>query len=89
MVIPYKRHRTETIEKIIGGKCEGVDCEQSTIHRIRAWWRACKLYFESILASLREKLGMTLPESPAPKEIVRAVANSHLWVHTRSAFLSW
>jgi hypothetical protein len=88
MVIPYKRHCAETVEKIVGGKPEGFICEESTIHRIRAWWASCRLYFESVLASLREKYGTVFSATPAPREIVMAVANANLWVHTRSAFLS-
>ena len=88
MVVPYKRHCTKTIEKIIRGRVRGVLCEGSTIRKIRAWWIACRLYFESVMVSLAEKHGMAFSERPAPKEIVRAVANAHLWVHTRSAFLS-
>jgi len=88
ILVPYKRHCVETIEKIIRGECVEVICEQSTIHRIRAWWAASILYFESVIASLREKLGVRFSERPAPREIVRAVANAHLWVQTRSAFLS-
>jgi hypothetical protein len=88
MVIPYKRHCAETVEKIIGGQKDGLPCEESTIRRIRAWWAVCRLYFESVLVSLREKYGMFLSAKSAPRKIVRAVANANLWVHTRSALLS-
>ena len=87
-VIPYKRHGADTVEKIIAGKTEEVYCEENTVRKIKAWWAACHLYFESVLASLREKYGMVFSERPAPREIVRAVVNANLWVHTRSAFLS-
>ena len=88
MVIPYKRHCAQTIEKIVEGKTAEVCCEENTIRKIKAWWAACQLYFQSVMTSLREKLGIEFPERPAPREIVRAVVNAHLWVHTRSAFLS-
>lgn len=86
VVVPYKRHITETIEKIISGNPALVCCEESTIRRIKAWWLSLQLYFESILASLEEKYGVLFPKKATPKEIVRAVVNAHLWVHTRSAF---
>ena len=86
MIVPYKRHCADTVEKVVGG--EGVYCEVSTIRRIRSWWAACLLYFESVLASLREKHGVVFSSRPAPKEIVRALANTHLWPHTRSVFLT-
>jgi len=80
IVIPYKRYSVETIEKIVEGKDEEVVCEESTLRRIRAWWAACRLYFESILTSLREKYGMIFSGRPTPREIVRAVVNTNLWV---------
>lgn len=87
IIVPYKRHCAETIEKII--ECQGsVCCEESTILRIRAWWVALSQYFAGVLESLKAKHGEVLPERATLKEIVRAVANTNLWPHTRSAFLS-
>lgn len=88
IIVPYKRHCAETIEKIVGGETEGLCCEESTIRRIKAWWASCRLYFESVLTALAVKFGVIFCERPKPKEIVRAVTNAHLWIHTRSAFLS-
>jgi hypothetical protein len=88
IIVPYKRHCSETIERIVANETEGLDCEERTIHRIKAWWAACRLYFESVIASLREKYGAMFSANGAPREIVRAIANAHLWIHTRSAFLS-
>ena len=86
MLIPYKRYCAETIEKIIAGDEESVSCDGRAIWRIRAWWAACILYFESVMASLREKYGVEFCMC-APREIVRAAANAHLWPHTRSAYM--
>ena len=88
MVIPYKRHCAETIEKILSGSIGAASCEESTIRRIRTWWAVWRLYFESILISLEAKYGTAFSQYPAPKEIVRAVVNANLWPSTRSAFLS-
>ena len=88
VIVPYKRHCAETIEKIVSGRSEDVPCETRTIHRIRAWWASLKLYFKSVLASLREKYAVEFSEGPAPKEIVRAVVNANLWAHTRTAYLT-
>ncbi|MCL2589167.1 MAG: DUF6431 domain-containing protein [Oscillospiraceae bacterium] len=87
-VVPYKRHCAEIIEKVIAGDIESVCCEERTIRRLRAWWAVCLLYFENVLASLREKYGTVFSVCPAPREIIRAVANANLWVHTRSTFLT-
>ena len=84
-IIPYKRHCAETFENVINGKVEDACCDFVVEKRIRAWWTAMRLYFESVLASLRIKYGAAFPANPAPREIVRATANANLWIHTRSA----
>jgi hypothetical protein len=88
ILVPYKRHCADTIEKIISGHAGETPCEESTTRRIRIWWAMWKLYFECVLASLGEKYGAAFSASPTPKEIVRAVVNANLWPATRSAFLS-
>ena len=87
-IIPYKRHCADTIENILRDDGDGFDIELSTIWRIKAWWASLRLYTEGILVSLREKYGVLISPKSAPREIVRAVVNSNLWPHTRSAFLS-
>jgi len=86
--MPYKRHCMETIEKIIAGDTKDVYCEESGICRIKAWWFSSLLYFESVIASLREKHRVVFANNPAPREIVRAVVNAHLWPSTRSVFVT-
>lgn len=88
ILVPYKRHCAETIEKIITGKTAEVICEESTIRRIVTWWAVVLPYFINILNSLNAKFKTTFEQSIAPREIIRAVVNAHLWVHTRSACLS-
>ena len=88
ILIPYKRHCAETVENVVSGNEDNVCCENHTIRRIKEWWAACRLYFEGILSSLREKYGDVLSLEPAPREIVRAVTNANFWIHTRSASLS-
>ena len=88
LLMPYKRHCMKTIENIIAGDTKDVCCENSTIRRIKAWWVGCRLYFESIIMSLRTKYGLVFSENPAPREIVRAVVNVHLWSSTRSVFVT-
>jgi len=85
MIIPYKRHCAETVEKVVRGDVEDVCCDFRIEARIRAWWAAFRVYFESIRASLQMKYGAAFPPDPTPREIVRAVANANLWVHTRTA----
>ena len=43
---------------------------------------------EGVTAAMSAKLGLMFAAPASLKELVRAAANAHLWVHTRSAFLS-
>jgi len=86
IVVPYKRYCAETVEAAITEDTEAIVCEEGTIRRIRAWWTAKRLYFMSVLTSLREKYGTVFPANAAPREIFRAVTNAHLWPSTRSVW---
>jgi len=88
ILVPYKRHCAETIENIISGKAGETPCEERTSRKIMAWWITLSLYFKMVLASLNEKYKTTFSAQATPKEIVRAVANANLWIHTRSVFSS-
>jgi hypothetical protein len=85
MLVPYKRHCAQTIEKIIRGEVAGLDCEERTIKRLKGWWAGLEIYIGGIVASLEAKYGVRI-EGSAPREIIRAVVNSHLWAHTRTAY---
>jgi len=84
--MPYRRHCMKTIENIIAGDMDGVDVDGSAIRRVQAWWKARKLYLDSVIASLGEKYEVVISPNAAPREIVRAVVNAHLWPSTRSAY---
>jgi len=88
ILIPYKRHCTETFEKIAAGNLTSLPCEESSVRRIKIWWKNFRLYFENILISLKEKYGAIFVSLLTPKEAVRIAVNTNFWVHTRSAFLS-
>ena len=88
ILVPYKRHCAETVENVVNDKPESTCCDDRTARRIKTWWDACRVYFENVLASLREKYGVKFPQRPALREIVRAAVNANLWIHTRSAYLS-
>jgi len=85
ILVPYKRHCAETIENIINDNVGGADYEDSTIRRIRNWWCVLQVYIQGVLASLSAKYGTTFSDPLKLKEAVRALANAHLWVTTRSA----
>ena len=83
ILVPYKRHCAETIENVItgGNAC----CDFVTEYRIKAWWAAFCLYFESVKTSLQMKYQAVFSAMPTPKEMIRATANTNLWAHTRTA----
>lgn len=100
ILVPYKRHCSETIEEIIDEKTDTVCCEDSTIQKIKRWFAAKTLYFTGCLVSVVARYGTASLAGPISllrkmrksngwlKRLVRIVVNSNLWVHTRSEFLS-
>lgn len=104
IIVPYKRYSSQGIEAIVDGKEEEVSCEESTIYRIRKWFREYREYLAGCLGSVAAQLGFkTIPNMPSAfqrikayvgKEAgwlaraVRTIANTNNWVHTRSAFLA-
>jgi len=85
LIIPYKRHCADTIEKIIEDDVADVCCDFVTEYRIKAWWAATLLYFERVKLSLETKYGVLFSTTLTPRKIVRAIVNTNLWVHTRTA----
>ena len=85
MIMPYKRHCAETIENIIREDDTDICCDFVTEYRIKAWWATFSQYFESVKVSLQLKYRAVLSTNLTPREIVRAIANTNLWVHTRTA----
>ena len=85
MIVPYKRHCAETIENVISGEAVDICCDFVTEYRIKKWWAAFRLYFESVKVSFQIKYGAVFSANPTPREIVRAITNTNLWVHTRTA----
>jgi hypothetical protein len=88
IVVPYKRHCAEDIEKIIRDEESGINCEDSTIRRIKAWWMLMCLYIEKVRGSYFEKYKIRLPSARKLAENVRALANRNMWPRTRSALMS-
>jgi hypothetical protein len=86
MLVPYKRHGAETIERIIENESDSTCCEDSTIRKIKAWWAAMLLFFQSVPEL--EKCKTSLSSPIKLRAAVRAAANARLWQHTRSTCLS-
>lgn len=81
IVVPYKRHSTETIEAIINGGEVGE--ETRTTRRIEVWWRMVGAYILRVLKSLWEKYRLPPVRKPAFRDMVRAAVNSGNWIFAR------
>lgn len=106
ILVPYKRHASESIEAAVVGNDTCLAADESTIRRWQTWFAERAVYLLGCLKSIAIRHGMSFTETPsqgpksallgirhyvgdAPgwlKRVVRSVANSNLWVHTRSAF---
>ena len=56
-VVPYKRHESQTIEKILDApdfRTTDCPCEHSTAHRIKRWYSRLQKYVEGTLRALME-----------------------------------
>jgi len=84
IIIPYKRHCADTIEKIISGKND-ICCDYVTEHRIKTWWAAFNQNFENAKMSIKMKYNELISSKLTPRKIVRLIINLNLWVHTRTA----
>ena len=100
ILVPYKRHCSETVEQIVDEKTEDVCCEDSAIRKIKQWFIDKEQYFTGCLVSVASRHGAALSANTISllrkmrenggwlKRVVRIVTNSNLWVHTRSAYLT-
>jgi len=79
IIVPYKRHCTETIENIVSGATEDVCCFDCTIYKIKAWWILLQQYIKGVAASLSMKYNVNIASIQKVSEIVRMLANTHLW----------
>jgi hypothetical protein len=82
--VSFKRHCIDTVESITtnDGKAEKVNT--SLAYRLRHWWHTMTIYAAHIMASLSMKCGVVFPTLPSLKQVIRAMVNSHSWIHTRS-----
>ena len=83
IIVPYKRHCLETVEKIVQGNEEETFCEESEINRIKSWWRKMLLHIAMLEASIKSLLPN--PAESRLSKAVRILANAHRWPGTRTA----
>jgi len=83
IIVPYKRHDLETIEKIVLHNQNETVCEESVINRIKTWWRRLLLYATMLQSS--KQIQFPAPSKPQLSTIVRILVNANLWPGTRIA----
>jgi hypothetical protein len=103
MLVPYKRYSSGVIEAIVNDVSDEISCEDSSIYRIKRWFREISGYIAGCLGSVSAQRGLEIVKSgPVFQRIkayvgeetgwlarvVRTVANTNNWLHTRSAFMS-
>lgn len=104
ILIPYKRYLSECIESIIEGREDEVCCENSSIYRIKEWFKYIMEYIAGSLGAIAARMGIEteVKEKSALQRIkeyvgrekgwlkraVRTMVNTNNWVHTRLAFMS-
>ena len=83
-IVPYKRFSLEIIEGIIREPDAPTLIDEETVRRILHWWVLMIAYILGIAPSLMEKHQVAIAPNQKLAQIVRALANSHLWPGTRS-----
>lgn len=104
ILVPYKRYLSSCIEAVIEGKGDRIPCENSSIYRIKRWFKVMAAHIKRSLAAIaaRENIVIEIGEGTTLKTItlyvgerpgwlaraVRIVVNTNNWVHTRFAFMT-
>jgi hypothetical protein len=103
-IVPYKRYASESIEEILDQDSPAVACESSSIYRIRRWFLEISEYIAGCISAVAAQRGLVSAGKSRSSILrikeqvgedagwmaraVRILANTNLWVHTRSAFVS-
>ncbi|HCS75460.1 MAG TPA: hypothetical protein DIW17_16495 [Clostridiales bacterium] len=104
ILVPYKRYLSKCIEAIIDGQGGRISCENSSIYRLKRWFKGIEAHIKGSLASIAARVNSAIKmggESPLKAiktyvgneqgwlaRAVRIVANTNNWVHTRFAFMA-
>ena len=83
-IVPYKRLSSDIIEGIIKEPEEPTLIDEVTVKRILEWWLLMVAYILGVAPSLKQKHQVSIKPEQKLVQIVRALANSHLWPGTRS-----
>lgn len=95
-LVPYKRYEAKVLELAhIGNLDAMIEPALSTVNRWRQWFSWFTRYADQCREALSFRFGLTVSLSTSEPcgsgwlaVTVRMIANTNLWVHTRSAWLS-
>lgn len=102
ILVPYKRYLSSCIEAVVEGQGDRIPCENSSIYRIKRWFKVMAAHIKRSLAAIAAR-GNTVIETGGRTKLkaimlyvgerpgwlaraVRIVVNTNNWVHTRFAF---
>lgn len=104
LIVPYKRYSSDSIEAIVDGAEKEVSCENSSIYRIKRWFKETSGYIAGCIAAIAAQRGLATDAASYPvlqsiksyvgkdqgwlARAVRTMVNTNNWVHTRSAFMA-
>lgn len=104
ILVPYKRYSSGVIEAIVDDMSDEISCENSSIYRIKRWFQEVSGYIAGCLGAVAAQRGLEFTvtsclvsqrikayvgsEPGWLARVVRTVANTNNWLHTRSAFMS-
>ena len=83
LLVPYKRHVSESIEAVVAGDCDlSVPADESTLRRWRNWFNNLADYFQGCLKSIKIRYGNESAEGkcPLPKSKLQRI-----WHHVGDA----
>ena len=82
IIVPYKRHDSGNIDKVTENILSESIYDESTINRIKAWWRKILLYLAAFELNKSE---IEIPLKPTVKQVVCILVNANLWPRTHTA----
>ncbi len=101
VLVPYKRHEASSIEQVTKNReSSSVSADESTLNRWRSWFAWWAPYACGCLEALRQRFPLCVEASSCPAQsalgsaggwlarAVRPIVNAHLYITTRSAWMS-
>jgi len=104
ILVPYKRYLSSCVEAIVDDKADEISCENSSIYRLRLWFKSMVTHIRGSISSvivrmnikqkLKEQSDLEMIKTYVGEKpgwlarVVRIVVNTNNWLHTRFAFMT-